>query len=122
MPTTNKYDPQDLLNRLLAASGNPDTCRKCKAAVLRCHVNGSVILMDPDGVIHWMRCTPQSRLDRVLNTLGSAGNCKSCGAPVLWITSKNGKSTFWNKNGVSHWATCPNAAQHKTATTEENRP
>ena len=118
MPTTNKHDAQDLLNRLLQASGNPDKCRKCKADVLRCQRSGTAILMDPDGVIHWMRCTPEIRLGWVLNTLGSPGNCKSCGAPVYWITSKNGKPTIWDKNGVSHWATCPNAAKHKTTTTE----
>lgn len=121
MPTTNKYDPQDLLDKLLTACGNPDTCRKCKADVLKMTKNGSTILMDPDGLIHWMRCTPETRLSRVLNTLGSPGNCKSCGAPVLWITSKNGKPTIWDKNGVSHWATCPNAAKHKTATPKESK-
>ncbi len=118
MPTTNKHDPQDLLNKLLQACGNPDRCRKCKADVLKMTKNGAAILMDPDGVVHWMRCTPETRLSRVLNTLGSTGNCKSCGAPVLWITSKNGKPTIWNKNGVSHWATCPNAAKHKTTAKE----
>lgn len=119
MPTTNKYDPQDLLDKLLKASGNPDTCRKCKADVLRMTRHGTTILMDPNGLIHWMNCSAEDRLIRVLNTLGSPGNCQSCGAPVFWITSKNGKPTIWDKNGVSHWATCPNPEKHKTTAQEK---
>lgn len=121
MTTTNKYAPVDLLNKLLKACGNPDTCRKCKSDVLKMTKNGTSILFDPDGLIHWMNCTAETRLARVLNTLGSPGKCKSCGAPVLWITSKNGKPMIWDKNGVTHWATCPNAATHKTTKSKEHQ-
>ena len=109
-----QHDPRELLKRLLATCGTPDTCRKCKADVLACiDKHGGKILMGHDGVVHWVRCGVVGILSRAMHALGQPGNCKTCNAPVLWITSKNGKPTLWNKDGVSHWATCPSAKSHR---------
>lgn len=58
--------------------------------------------------------------------------CRSCGAPILWVTMASGKSMPVNPERlrvvlanadytegtvitayVPHWATCPNAKQHR---------
>ena len=57
-----------------------------------------------------------------------AGKCRSCGAPIVWVTmAKTGKQMPVNppfrsyvtqggevvQAGVSHFATCPAAAEHR---------
>lgn len=57
------------------------------------------------------------------------GKCKSCGASIVWLKTKAGKSipvdqaegikagdifmVDSDKQMVSHFATCPNAAKHR---------
>lgn len=36
--------------------------------------------------------------------------CKSCGADILWVLTKKGFRAPINQDGVSHFATCPQAA------------
>lgn len=36
--------------------------------------------------------------------------CRSCGAVVLWCTTPAGKRAPVNRDGVSHFATCPQAS------------
>jgi hypothetical protein len=36
-------------------------------------------------------------------------HCRSCDALVLWLESTNGKRAPMNPDGVSHFATCPDA-------------
>lgn len=56
----------------------------------------------------------------------NAGFCRSCGAQVVWFKTKNNKNIPVNAETVeagdeelelprhvSHFATCPNAAQHR---------
>ena len=35
--------------------------------------------------------------------------CRSCGATIFWVETKNGKKMPINADGVSHFATCPQA-------------
>lgn len=56
-------------------------------------------------------------------------HCKSCGEPIDWVKTPAGKNmpvdldqvTVVTKDGqvvvgrTPHWATCPNADQHRTA-------
>jgi len=55
-------------------------------------------------------------------------NCKSCGAEIEWLKTKNGKSMPVDAEPImiettgapiqgykSHFATCPNANQHRTS-------
>lgn len=35
--------------------------------------------------------------------------CRSCDARVLWLESKNGKRSPFDPDGISHFATCPQA-------------
>lgn len=37
--------------------------------------------------------------------------CRSCGAPVLWVMTKGGKRAPLDRDGHSHFATCPQADQ-----------
>ena len=56
-------------------------------------------------------------------TLGEAGKCRSCGSDIFWgYNEKSQKRMPTNPDGVSHFATCPQAeqwrsrAQHKAET------
>ena len=68
--------------------------------------------------------------------MGERGSCRSCGAEILWVETQNGKRMPLDftperrfvidpSNGmlaklrntyVSHFATCPNADQHRRET------
>lgn len=37
--------------------------------------------------------------------------CRSCGAEVLWTTTPAGKRSPLDRDGKSHFATCPDAAR-----------
>ena len=50
---------------------------------------------------------------KLVRDAGEAGSCKSCGASIFWLTTKAGKSMPVNHDGRSHFATCPNAQQHR---------
>lgn len=42
-------------------------------------------------------------------TVGDLGTCRACGAPMVWIITKKGKKSPMNKDGTSHFGTCPAA-------------
>lgn len=44
--------------------------------------------------------------------------CKACQAEITWIKTLRGNQTPINKNGTSHWATCPNAKQFRKIRSE----
>jgi hypothetical protein len=44
-----------------------------------------------------------------------ARSCRSCGADIWWIVTAAGKKMPVDADGTSHFATCPNAAQHRKA-------
>ena len=37
------------------------------------------------------------------------GRCRSCGAEMLWVTTRAGRRAPYDRDGVSHFATCPTA-------------
>ncbi len=39
--------------------------------------------------------------------------CRSCGAGIYWIVTAKGKRMPVDPDGTSHFATCPNADQHR---------
>lgn len=39
--------------------------------------------------------------------------CRSCAAPIFWIVTTHGKKMPVDRDGTSHFATCPNAAAHR---------
>jgi len=41
------------------------------------------------------------------------GECRSCGRKVWWVETKNGKRAPYTVDGVSHFADCPSAGQHR---------
>lgn len=43
---------------------------------------------------------------------------KGCGAEIIWVKTKTGKLTPNNLDGITHWATCPNAKHFKKQLTE----
>ena len=45
--------------------------------------------------------------------VGSGGTCRGCDAPILWVKHANGKTSPYDRDAESHWATCPKAAQFK---------
>lgn len=38
------------------------------------------------------------------------GECRSCRARVAWVVTAKGKRAPYNPDGISHYATCPQAA------------
>lgn len=42
-------------------------------------------------------------------TAGNTGNCRSCRAEVMWVTTAAGKRMPIDRDGKSHFATCPQA-------------
>ena len=40
--------------------------------------------------------------------------CKSCGAEVWWIRTFSGKNMPVDRDGTSHFATCPHADRWRT--------
>lgn len=44
--------------------------------------------------------------------------CRSCSAPIVWIVTASGKRMPVDPDGVSHFETCPNAAQHRRSGAE----
>lgn len=44
--------------------------------------------------------------------MSDLGHCRSCGAEIMWtINEKSGRRSPVNLDGVSHFATCPDAAK-----------
>lgn len=43
----------------------------------------------------------------------SIGRCRGCGALVLWCATPSGKRSPHDRDGVSHFATCPEAARFR---------
>lgn len=56
---------------------------------------------------------------RLRSLVGNPGTCRSCGAEGYWVTTKSkgprtsGKPMLIDPDGTSHFATCPNAEQHR---------
>lgn len=48
-----------------------------------------------------------------LAALGDLGNCRSCGAAIYWCRTKRGSRMPVDPEGTSHFATCPDAAEHR---------
>lgn len=44
---------------------------------------------------------------------GTKSYCKSCGAEINWVKTESGKFTPINLDGLTHWATCPDAKKFK---------
>lgn len=42
-------------------------------------------------------------------TAGDVGRCRSCRAEVMWVTTAAGKRMPIDRDGTSHFATCPDA-------------
>ena len=42
-------------------------------------------------------------------TADNEGHCRSCGAAVLWCVTPAGKKAPIDRDGKSHFATCPDA-------------
>jgi hypothetical protein len=40
-------------------------------------------------------------------TADNVGRCRSCGAEILWCLTKTGARSPHDRDGVSHFATCP---------------
>ena len=44
-------------------------------------------------------------------TADNEGRCRSCGAEILWCLTAAGKKAPIDRDGRSHFATCPDAAE-----------
>jgi hypothetical protein len=44
-------------------------------------------------------------------TVGDIGHCRACPATIIWVITKLGKKAPMNKDGTSHFATCPGAGR-----------
>ena len=45
----------------------------------------------------------------LLRHVGQEGQCRSCKASIVWVQHLNGKITPYDRDGQSHFATCPDA-------------
>lgn len=43
-------------------------------------------------------------------TFSGRGTCRSCGVPIVWAVTAKGRAAPLNLDGISHYATCPQAA------------
>jgi len=41
------------------------------------------------------------------------GNCRSCGRRIWWVITKNKKPAPYTADGISHFADCPGAENHR---------
>ena len=46
-------------------------------------------------------------------TFDNISKCSSCAAPIMWCLTRKGNRAPLNPDGISHFATCPNAADHR---------
>jgi len=46
-------------------------------------------------------------------TFDNIGRCSTCGAAIAWCYTKKGNRAPVDPTGISHFATCPNAADHR---------
>ena len=46
-------------------------------------------------------------------TFDNMAKCASCGADIAWCITTKGHRAPMNPGGESHFATCPNAADHR---------
>ncbi len=59
--------------------------------------------------------TWRERAKAFAKVAGDAGECRSCGATIYWVKTRNGKRAPYDGEGISHFATCPNANRHRGA-------
>lgn len=45
----------------------------------------------------------------------SQAKCRSCGADIWWVETSGGKNMPIDRDGNSHFATCPDADRHRRA-------
>lgn len=110
---------------MTTALGEPTPTRKCR--VCGCSDENCAVCVARTGApCHWVEpnlcsaCVGQgvdyeANLRQLLKIIGRPGKCRSCDAEVVWIITKTGKMMPLNVHGVSHFADCPNAAQHRKA-------
>lgn len=48
--------------------------------------------------------------------------CSSCNAPIFWIVTPAGKSCPVDPDGLTHFASCPNASSHSNKTSGRDKP
>jgi hypothetical protein len=46
-------------------------------------------------------------------TVGDIGHCRACPASIIWVITKLGKKAPMNRDGTSHFATCPKAGRFR---------
>ena len=46
-------------------------------------------------------------------TFVNVGTCSTCGARIVWCLTSKGNRAPFNPDGVSHFATCPQAGEHR---------
>ena len=56
----------------------------------------------------------RATIQALLKHVGTPGSCKGCGARILWVYHKDtSRNTPYDSDGVSHFATCPQAAEFR---------
>lgn len=46
--------------------------------------------------------------------VGTEGFCRWCGAKIFWVRHLDTKKNApYDPTGLNHWATCPNAKEHR---------
>ena|GEM_PF-6536872 len=56
----------------------------------------------------------RDRIEKLLAISGAdKGRCRACGKEIWWLKTKSGKAMPWTRDGVSHFADCPQANQFR---------
>lgn len=51
----------------------------------------------------------RKRIEMLLAIVGDKGRCRGCGAEIWWVKTRRGKPAPYDTDGLSHFATCPQA-------------
>ena len=55
----------------------------------------------------------RKRVELLLAIVGDKGRCRGCGAEIWWVKTKRGKPAPYDVDGLSHFATCPEAGRFR---------
>ena len=65
-----------------------------------------------DETIH-ERVDYRKRIEFLLAVVGDKARCRGCGAEIYWIKTRAGKRAPYTREGINHFADCPEAAQFR---------
>jgi hypothetical protein len=72
-----------------------------------------VLTADPENLEQAIVDEINDAVAETLGRLGKEGTCRGCGATIWWVKNAAGKSQPYSRQGISHFADCPKAAEFR---------